>query len=191
MGAPRKTGMRVRPWCRCPPLRAVVCVRGARCLPISQRALYIASGGGVLVLSRVSLCLVAGAFPPAVSLTTHKYTLFFEYTYILSKYFNNFMYIQSKILYFCAQKQHTMEEKKNNEKKVGRGGKRPGAGRKAPDGRKTKHLNFAMTPKFWEKLQEFAQNENTNVSDFLRKLVFEYERNHLERTRTAQEEPQN
>lgn len=43
-----------------------------------------------------------------------------------------------------------------------------------------------MTPKFWEKLQDFAKNENTNVSDFLRKLVEEYERTH---THPAQKEP--
>ena len=79
-----------------------------------------------------------------------------------------------------------MEEKKNIEKKGGRGGKRPGAGRKAPEGRKTKHLNFAMTPKFWEKLQEFAQSEKMTVSDFLRFLVLQYERTH---THPAQKEP--
>ncbi len=69
-----------------------------------------------------------------------------------------------------------MDEKKVLEKKVSRGGKREGAGRKAPDGKKTKHLNVVVTPEFWQKMQDFAQNEKMNVSDFLRSLVLDYER---------------
>ena len=69
-----------------------------------------------------------------------------------------------------------MDEKKVSEKKNKRGGKRQGAGRKAPDGRKTKHLNVVVTPEFWQKLQDFAQNEKLTVSDFLRSLVLDYER---------------
>ena len=79
-----------------------------------------------------------------------------------------------------------MEEKKNNEKKGARGGKRPNAGRKANPNKKNTNIIFRINEDFREKLQEFAQNENTNVSDFLRKLVEEYERTH---THPAQKEP--
>ena len=71
-----------------------------------------------------------------------------------------------------------MEEKNIFEKKEGRGGKRANAGRKAPDGKKTKHLNVVVTPEFWEKIQILAQQEQKTVSDFLRFLVLDYEKNH-------------
>ena len=69
-----------------------------------------------------------------------------------------------------------MDEKKVLEKKDKRGGKREGAGRKAPDGKKNVNLNIRTTADFRKKLQEYAQNEKKSVSDFLRSLVIDYER---------------
>ena len=79
-----------------------------------------------------------------------------------------------------------MEEIQKNEKNVSRGGWRPNSGRKPILNKKNKCVTLQCTEDFREKLQEFAQNEKMTVSDFLRKLVEEYERTH---THPAQKEP--
>lgn len=69
-----------------------------------------------------------------------------------------------------------MDEKKVLEKKVSRGGKREGAGRKALTNNNTSHISWRVSADFRAKLQNLAQNEKMNVSDFLRSLVLDYER---------------
>ena len=80
-----------------------------------------------------------------------------------------------------------MEEKKNNEKKGGRGGKRPNTGPKSIFRNKKISMGLKFTSEIWEKLQILAQKRNCSNSDFLHFLILEeYERTH---THPAQKEP--
>lgn len=69
-----------------------------------------------------------------------------------------------------------MEQEKNLEKKSGRGGYRPNAGRKAIGGKKNYRLTVYVTAEFRKKVEDFAQSENKSVADFFRCLVEDYER---------------
>lgn len=69
-----------------------------------------------------------------------------------------------------------MEQEKNLEKKSGRGGYRPNAGRKAIGGKKDCPILIYVTEDFRNKIKYFAHIENKSVAEFFRNLVEDYER---------------
>lgn len=79
-------------------------------------------------------------------------------------------------MYFCRSNTRNMEQEKNLEKKSGRGGYRPNAGRKPSPCKKKYQLHVYVSAEFRKKVEDFAQSENKSVADFFRCLVEDYER---------------